>query len=136
MTVKLKITLDYAEPFSEGMAMIRQFSDGTTITRSSYLDGYINKSGKIVIKPQYARVEPFSDGLAVVHEWNGSDFDYYIDNKGKQAIPERFAFASPFFKGLAHVKIKSDTGENTHDLKGSFAYIDVTGRKVFEYTNE
>ena len=59
----------------------------------------------------------------------------YINKQGEQAIPEKFALASHFFKGLAHVKIKSTTEKTIIDseTKGSFAYIDVTGRKVFSY---
>ena len=122
---------DWAEPFSDGLALIRQ----------NDLNGYIDKSGVIVIKPQYKLAEPFSEGFTVVGTWldsksGYSEYEfYYINKQGKQAFPERFAEASHFFKGLAHVKMKSNAGKNKNntDAKGSFAYIDATGRKVFTY---
>ena len=44
--------------------------------------GFIDKTGAWVIPPQYARVDPFSGGLAAVR-----DVDYnllsYIDTSGK-----------------------------------------------------
>jgi hypothetical protein len=63
---------------------------------------------------------------------------YYMNKRGELAIPEKFDLASHFFKGLAHVKIKSTTEKiiDFSKAKGSYAYIDVTGKKVFSYTNE
>jgi hypothetical protein len=63
---------------------------------------------------------------------------YYINKRGELAIPEKFDLASHFFKGLAHVKIKSTTEKITDfsEAKGSYAYIDVAGKKVFSYANE
>jgi hypothetical protein len=115
-----------------------RFFDGLALIQRNGLYGYIDQAGAIVITPQYKFAESFSEGLAVVRVWNdkeSSDEYYYIDKRGEQAFPERFALASHFFKGLAHVKIKSTTEKNINDsgAKGSFAYIDVTGRKVFSY---
>jgi hypothetical protein len=86
--------------------------------------------------------ELISEGLAVVGGRNDKEAEYdeyyYIDKQGEQAIPEKYALASHFFKGLAHIKIKSTTEKNIDrsEAKGSFACIDVTGKKVFSYTNE
>ena len=116
-----------------------QFSDGLASIQRNGLYGYIDQAGAIVITPQYKfAAEPFSEGLAAVRAWNDKesrDEYYYINKRGEQAFPERFALASHFFKGLAHVKIKSTAEKNINDseAKGSFAYIDVTGRKVFSY---
>jgi hypothetical protein len=103
-----------------------------------YVHSFSDGLAAIVIPPQYKFAEPFSEGLAVVRNLNdkeSSDEYYYINKRGEQAFPERFALASHFFKGLAHVKIKSTTEKNISDseTKGSFAYIDVTGRNVFSY---
>src|SRR5262245_14553068 len=128
----IKPQFDGADPFSDGLALIQQ----------NGLKGYIDHTGAIVITPQYKDAEPFSEGLAVVGGWNDKEAKYheyyYINKRGEQAIPEKFDLASQFFKGLAHVKIKSTT-EKIIDFsyaKGSYAYIDVTGKKVFSYTNE
>lgn len=42
--------------------------------------GFIDKTGKIVIKPEFDYVGPFSEGLAVV--WIGNKYGY-IDKTGK-----------------------------------------------------
>ena len=63
-----------AEDFSEGMAAIR------TGTLNSSRNGYINKKGEIVIKPQFADAWPFWGGLAMVVERNRI---IYIDKTGK-----------------------------------------------------
>jgi len=106
------------------------------------LYGYIDRTGAVVITPRYKFASPFSEGLAAVGGRNGKEAEdddyYYINRQGEQAIPEKFDLASHFFEGLAHIKIKSTTEKIIVYLeaKGSFAYIDVTGKKVFSYTNE
>jgi len=119
-----------------------RFSDGLALIQQNGLYGYIDHTGAIVITPRYKSASPFSEGLAVVGGRNGKETEddeyYYINKQGEQAIPEKFDLASHFFKGLAHVKIKSTTEKIIDFLyaKGSYAYIDVTGKKVFSYTNE
>jgi hypothetical protein len=102
---------DDARPFHSGLARIRAESQS----------GYVDKSGAIVIPAQYEYEEDFSEGFAVVR---GSKGYQYIDKEGRDAGFGNFAAASPFFKGLAHVRLLSGRG---------FAYIDQTGRRVFEY---
>ena len=153
---------DYVEDFSEGLAPVRvgkkwgyidktgrmmiapkfetaePFSDGLARISQGELFGYIDKSGSVVISPQFKRAEDFSDGLAAVGNWKADsrygEF-YYINKTGEQAIPEKFALASRFFKGLAHVALIGETtktgGRRNQILK--FAYIDTSGKKVFEY---
>lgn len=122
---------DKAEAFSEGLAVV-------TVGE---LDGFINREGKLLIPPKFKRATNFSDGLAAVAQnWNEKKFDYddyfFIDKSGKQAFPETFALASHFFKGVAHVKLKtkqSQTEEYNYTYKGTFAYINPKGKKIFIY---
>lgn len=124
---------DDAEPFSDGFARIKQ----------GELYGYINHAGAIIIPPQFDYAEDFSDGLAVVGDWNEKESRhyqyYYINKQGTQAILEKFALASHFFKGIAHVKLKSNKKRDSDDEDsgetGEFAYINLTGRKIFRYEN-
>jgi hypothetical protein len=50
----------------------------------SFKYGFIDKTGKEVIKPQYQEVHPFSEGLALVEK---NDKYGYIDRTGKEVIP-------------------------------------------------
>ncbi len=80
--------------------------------------GYIDKTGKIVINPQFTDSSSFSEGLAKVRI--GKKYGY-IDRTGKLVINSRFVWASDFSEGLAAV------------LKGGkFGYIDIAGGIVIE----
>jgi hypothetical protein len=118
-TGRLAIAFHYedAQPFSNGLARVKQ--------NGSY--GYIDKQGKLVIPPWFEFAEDFAGGLAPVG--NADEGYWYIDKTGQEALPHRYAIASPFFKGLAHVQLL-DENEEPSD---TFAYIDTTGRHVFEY---
>src|SRR6218665_2038281 len=75
--------------------------------------GYIDKNGKITIKPQFDEAQWFQEGLASVKldgKWG------YIDKTGKMAIKPQFEDAQWFHEGLARIKLGSKLG-----------YIDKTG---------
>lgn len=93
--------------------------------------GYINRSGEVVIKPQFEAAEPFADGLALVRypprkkplkpgEKKHGKFGY-IDTEGAIVIPMQFEMAQPFSEGLAAVRVDSKWG-----------YIDKNGKFVIE----
>lgn len=64
--------------------------------------GFIDKSGKIVIEPQFQGVYDFSDGLAKIY--TGGEFDTaYIDETGKIVIEPKFDIGSNFSEGFAWV---------------------------------
>src|SRR5437660_12636727 len=78
--------------------------------------GYITKSGKVAINPQFDDVGQFSEGLAPVKlgkTWG------YVDRNGKLAINPQFDVADPFSDGLALV----GTGYR-------YGYIDKAGKLV------
>ena len=64
---------DDGSVFQEGMAYVK--------IKNKY--GYINASGKVVVKATYDRADVFQNGLAYV-EKNGKA--YYINKKGKTVI--------------------------------------------------
>ena len=79
--------------------------------------GYIDKTGKLVINPQFDDAHDFSKGLARVRigdKWG------YIDKTGKYVINPQFDGASDFSEGLAMVWIG-----------GKWGYIDKTGKLVW-----
>lgn len=104
-------------PFSEGLA---------TIKSPDHLFGYMDKSMKEIIPPQFICAGSFYEGLAPVqkkdHQWG------FIDKKGKTVIPFSYhAQPSRFSCGLARV---------TND-KGKRGYINPSNELVIpeEYTN-
>jgi len=64
--------------------------------------GYIDKTGNIIIKPQFDRASAFSEGLAGVKIGNKHGF---IDQNGIIVIEPKFDKAWHFSEGLAIVKI-------------------------------
>ena len=80
--------------------------------------GFIDKSGKFVIEPQFEFANDFCDGLARVkidEKWG------YIDKSGKFVIEPQFEFADDFSEGLAIVTINDEYG-----------FIDKSGKFVIE----
>lgn len=80
--------------------------------------GCIDKTGKIVVQPQYDFVGPLSEGMIriVAKGKHG-----YIDATGKMIIEPKFDYAWDFSKGLARVAVG--------DCEG---YVDKTGKYVWE----
>jgi len=92
--------------------------------------GFINKSGEIVINPQFDYVYDFRDGLCLVavKKENMNDYSYgFIDKEGIFVINPQFEDASSFDHGNAVVSID---GKN-------YGYIDkkgnITINPQFEY---
>ena len=74
----IDIAYDFPPPFfSEGLCAIAlSFSE----EKKELLYGYINKNGKIVLKPKWLYVSPFKEGLAIVIDIQGNR--YYINKLG------------------------------------------------------
>jgi hypothetical protein len=79
--------------------------------------GFIDKSGRLVIKPSYLDASRFSEGLAAVEFDNGNWG--FIDTKGNVAIKPRFDWALTFKEGRAMVQVGEKWG-----------FIDSTGSLV------
>lgn len=80
----------YVEPYSDGLALVRQ--DDRTLV--------IDREGQVVLQPQADRVWPFSDGLALVRVGR---LQGYIDTQGRTVIEPQYSHARPFHHGLAFV---------------------------------
>lgn len=78
--------------------------------------GFIDKSGKWIIAPQFEYLGDFSESLAVAKSGGKAGF---IDKGGNWIIPTQFDGAESFSYGLA-IAIKGD----------KFGYIDKTGQWV------
>ncbi|WP_201317552.1 WG repeat-containing protein [Paenibacillus sp. EPM92] len=134
------------------------FSDGLAVFTKDPIFGkygYIDKTGKEVIKPLYENPHDFSEGLAAVRtevlgKWG------YIDKKGKEITQLKYEDAKDFSEGLAAIRLGDKWGfidktgqevikpqyENVYDfseglasveLDGKWGYIDKTGQVVIEF---
>jgi hypothetical protein len=86
---------DRNSDFSEGLAAVRAANRKL---------GYIDKTGEVVIPPQFLYARPFSEGLAAVAN---DEFAFgYIDTHGKVVIPLMYQNVYPgnFSEGIARVK--------------------------------
>lgn len=105
------------------------FSQGYAFVGSGGLYGYINKTGKWVIEPQFARAESFSEGLAAVQingKWG------YINMSGKIVIEPQFETITPFSAGLAAVRFFFINTSGYKELS-KYGYIDRTGQVVIPH---
>src|SRR5712692_378744 len=69
--------------------------------------GYIDKTGSIVIKPEFEEAFPYSEGLAAVRvrgKWG------YVNDKGNMIINPRFDLAAPFSEGSGLVVLSDKVG--------------------------
>lgn len=107
--------------FNEGVTPIRvRVRKARGKRKASYRWGYMNRKGKMVIKPKYVRAHEFSEGLASVETDAKMGFLFgYTDTKGKLVIKPQWHHTEEFSDGLAVVKV----GEK-------FGFIDRSGKVV------
>ena len=90
-----------AGDFSERLARVKVEDE----RRGTELWGYIEKNGRMAIKPQFTEASDFAEGLAAAGVGNPmSDAGVrhgYIDRTGKFVIRPQFALAGAFRDGLA-----------------------------------
>lgn len=98
------------------------FSEGLSRWKFGKKYGYIDRSGKVVIKPKFDLTFHFSEGLAAVEiggKWG------YINKAGKMVIaPTELEHVEDFRHGLAFVTTKD----------GKYGYIDTSGKYVWTPT--
>jgi hypothetical protein len=100
-------------------------SEGLIAVRYEGRWGYVDRTGRGVVRPRFSGAGEFSDGLAPVAEqaWTCG----YADRTGKLAIPARFRLCYPFSSGRARVEILGP--DPKVPLPG---FIDRTGAVVIE----
>jgi hypothetical protein len=105
-----------ASVFSEGLGRISRSSEG---------QGFIDHTGRTVIKPEFAFAESFSDGMAqVILDQCVPKVDCgaigYIDKSGNVAVRPQFRAANDFHEGRAAVRRGRD----------EWTFIDKTGEEI------
>lgn len=96
------------------------FYHGMAVVGIDGKKGYIDRTGKWVIEPQFFDALPFSEGLAQVRIFDGGTRPGnwgYIDLTGKFAIDPRFASIEPFVNGIGIVHDVTRSGYITKDGK-------------------
>jgi hypothetical protein len=116
----LRLTLG---PFREGLAKVTEKG----------LFGYIDKTGKYVLEPQYIEAQSFTEGMAAVmvdvlvkKRPDGSEIrrkNVYINRAGKIILETGYIAARSFSEGLAAVILDQKWG-----------YIDKAGKLVIDMT--
>jgi hypothetical protein len=94
------------------------FSEGLAPVVFGEKHGYIDKTGKVVIQPQYESATDFSEGLAHV-KVNGKWA--YIDRTGAMVIEPRYVSARKFSDGRAAVTLTRRMVTSTSPARWSFA---------------
>lgn len=148
---------EQAYPFVEGMARFYVGADfrewnilGSSLKDCSYEDGkwgFLDKTGKVAISPQFDSASDFSEGLAIIRvkteidlsvpgkkEWFVLHKHGFIDYTGKIVIKPKFDHAEDFTDGLALVGTISLDIVRGHIIR-KYGYIDKTGRYVWEPSN-
>jgi hypothetical protein len=122
-----------AGPFSEGLAVVCVPQTRADKNESDVKCGFMDESGRIVIKPQFDKADQFHDGMARFWVYEGNDSDSrekvgFIDKEGRVVVEPVFDNAYWFSEGLANVAL----------VNGQRAYIDKTGKVVsnpdYDYT--
>lgn len=130
--IVIPATFDDVKPFSEGRALV-------------YIGencGFVDREGTLVIPARYPWAGSFANGLAPVEDVSGAGWHGYIDRNGKVAIREEFGETEEFHNGLARVQLlpkdhkfgEAEVSIVPYDEYYRYAYIDPTGRHVFEYS--
>ena len=110
--------MEVSHGFSEGLAAVR-IGGGTM---GKY--GYIDHSGKYIIHPMFDCAWAFSNGLAPVRIKGRWRFIYRDGTSQGLEVPPEYGYVNHFSEGLASVKL----------LEGNWAFVDKTGRVVYDRT--
>jgi hypothetical protein len=95
-------------------------------SRALHTGSYIDKTGKIIINPQFDSASDFHEGMA----WAKFGKQYgYIDKTGKLVINPQFDFVGDFHGPLASVGLQP-SGASTRA-----GYIDKSGKYIWNPSN-
>ena len=118
--------------------------DKIPVANKAGKEGYMDTSGEIVIKCQFDKVHPFSEGLASVSKYPKAFYinEQYDNNPKASILPVEFnygdlTFATTFYKGQAVVAYNTKSAViNTHGQKiGNYSgRINATCFNKFDYT--
>ena len=109
----------YVNEFSEGLAFVAETQDPLGYYSWVCIDTLGREQFRI--KKRCYPKESFSEGLAVIHDWD-TDKDWFIDKSGKEVFSKKFRSACEFTNGYARVSDKK-YGDEPY-------FIDKKGKKA------
>ena len=111
------LELTTVQAYSEGMFCVSR----TIGDKEKW--GFLDSTGQFAIDPQYDMAFPYSEGLAVVYNYNNSEefpvLYSIIDKNGKKIFHDTLISALKFNEGLAFV-MKKDRSSGYINRKGEF----------------
>lgn len=115
--------------YKNGFAKIGKLGKPGQKVSTYFLYGYIDESKRIILKPEYYRVNDFSDGLCrVCMEFSNGEFKSgFVNTSGKLVIPYKYGCHNDlnFSEGLCAVYVPN--GE-------LYGFIDKTGKLVIPFS--
>ncbi|MEE9351354.1 MAG: WG repeat-containing protein, partial [Thiotrichaceae bacterium] len=84
------------------------FSEGHGVIKLNHLMGLVDSDKNTLIKPSFANMKKYSEGMLPVSKKLGEWF--FVDNKGNTVIKDTFQNVSSFSEGLVSVKKKGKWG--------------------------
>lgn len=109
--------------FEDDLALIHEYTVSWGKTSTITIWKYIDRSGKVVLRPDAYLADAFGEGLAAVMLGEGTNWGY-INKQGEIVIEPQFGRASMFQNGVASVYIEKTgkwllinmNGEHIQDL--------------------
>ena len=89
--------------------------------------GFIDNTGKTIIKPEYDKAFKFSEGLAGIRQ-NGKWG--FIDTSGKEIVKPHYNYVGSFHNGIAYINIGGNVDGYGNAHGGKWGLIDKTGKEI------
>lgn len=126
-----EVEMNQRNVLDENDELVRDSED--ELVKESYARrsfGFIDRKGKVVIKPRYEMVNDFGEGLAAVRIKSHDEWGF-IDKDDSRVIPPKYDMVGLFSEGLCAVGMIMKEGGVGVERWG---YIDPKGKDVIERT--
>ena len=115
---------------------IYDFDSGLALVKINNKYGYVDKSGKFAIKPQFSYAQSFRDGFAMVcEEKEGKHICGFINQKGKVIIDLKYEYGSSDYSGYSKISDVED-GLIMVRNKDKEAVFDTNGKKLSSFMKD
>lgn len=131
-----KVAIRLARDTGEFLTQCEPFSDGLAAVCIKGKWGFIDKTGAMVIPPEYASVTPFHDGLACAYTMEMKDMvghitNFVIDRTGVKKHQVPWLATEPFREGLAPISA-SLSDKDKHRFWSAYGYMNTRGELAIQ----